>query len=485
MRILLRLRLRRLRHRMRRQAGQLSVYFDPWSLVHYLFAAAAFGPGLYQYWAHPPELPAIGLSVLGFWPLAGLVLGWGWAVSQGLFGAAAGVPLPLSRADIHLLMTSPVDRGFVVLERFVTGWWRRAAGPVGLVLLFAVLTAGYRAVAWSQVGWLALALIWLALGSLGLSVIIFLLGPGLWRFLRGARQMGQVLALLLAVVAFALGLGGSDRFAYSPPMVPLPTFHFDFHVWPAVIFALVAAGLAWLMAGRQDLARWAGEGDEATEQRGRKRAPLPGYARGYGAFRWKHRAAMRKRPLWQWVSRFALPVAGALLIGPLGSRSAGAIGAVMAALALFQGARFLAAPAGDELRNISRLSLLPATMKEFIGGTLFEVSLWLLLPSLAVWWLWGAGWIALIGGPVTAWVLAVLALQNEWAGYIASLTVGSLSGDANFAYIALAGVILLGQYLLRFGGPAEVLMLVSAGALLGGAVILARLYWDLVLWKIR
>lgn len=488
---LLRLRFQRLRHRMRRKAGQLSVYFDPWSVVHYLFAAAAFGPGLYQYWAHPPELPAIGLLLLGVWPLLGLVLGWGWALSQGLFGAAAGVPLPFSKADVHLLLTSPIDRGFVVLERFVTGWWRRAAGPVGLVVLFAVLTAGYRAVAWMQVGRLVVALIWLALGSLGLSVMVFALGPGVTRFLRGARQVGQVLMLLATVAAFVFGLrvqagvgsGPGADVGVLPAMPQLPALQVV--IWPAVLFALVAAGLAWLMAGRQDLARWAGDGDEAGERQGRKRAPLPGYAQGYGAFRWKHRAALRRRPLWQWASRFGLPVAGALLIGPLGSKSAGALGAVMAALAFFQAARFLGTPAGEDLRNISRLSLLPAALKEFMGGTLLEVSLWLLLPSVAAWWLWGAGWVALIGGPVTAFVMAVLALQREWAGYIASLTVGSLAGDANFAYVAIAGVILLGQYLLRFGSPAEMLLLVSAGALTGGLVILGRLYWDLVMWKIR
>jgi hypothetical protein len=481
---LLRLRLQRLRHRFRRRAGQLSVYFDPWSVVHYVFAAAAFGPGLYQYWARPPELPAIGLFVLGFWPLLGLILGWGWALSQGLFGAAAGVPLPLTKADVHLLLTSPVDRGFVVLERFVTGWWRRAAGPVGLVLLFAALTAGYHAVAWMQVLRLAAALVWLALGSLGLSVIVFVLGPGVTRFLRGARQVGQLLMLLLTVSLFLFGLRmQGPGLGQMAVLDPLPVLHFP--IWPAVVFALVAAALAWLMAGRQDLARWAGDGDEASEHRGRKRAPLPGYARGWGAFRWKHRAAIRRRPLWQWASRFLLPVAGALLIGPLGSQSAGAIGAVMAALAFFQGAKFLSSPAGEDLRNISRFSLLPVSLKDFVGGMLLEVSLWLLLPSVAAWWLWGAGWVALVGGPVTAFVMAVLALQNEWAAYIASLTVGNLSGDANFAYVALVGVILLGQYLLGFGSPAEILLLVSAGALAGGLVVLGRLYWDLVLWKIR
>jgi hypothetical protein len=488
---LLRLRAVRLQHRLRRRARDLAVYFDPWSVVHYLFAAAAFGPGLYQYWADPPDLPAVGLLLLGLWPLLGLVIGWGWAVSQGLFGAAATVPLPFSRADVLVLLTSPVDRGFVVLERFVTGWWRRAAGPVGLVVLFAVLTAGYRAVAISEVAWLALTLVWLALGSLGLRVIIFALGPGVGRFLRGARQVGQVLALVLSGAALAFGLFGTAG-GVARPAVQFGSALENAEgvlgagaVWPAAVFALVAAGLAWLLAGRQDLALWAGDGAEAGEEQGRKRAPLPGFARDYGAFRWKHRAALRKRPLWQWVSRFALPVAGALLMGPMGSRMSGAIGAVMAALALYQGARFLAAPAAQDMRNISRLSLMPASMSAFVKGTLVEVSLWLLLPSLAAWWLWGAGWVALAGGPVTAFVMAVLALQQEWSAFISSLSVGSISGDASFSYLALTGVILLGEYLMRLGSPTEMLLLVSASALLGGIFLLVRLHWDLVLWKIR
>lgn len=481
MRTLLALRFQRARHRLKRQAGNLAVFFDPWSVVHYLFAGLAFGPGLYLYWANPPALPALGLTLLSLWPLLGVVLGWGWALSQGIFGAAAGVPLPFSRADVHLLLTSPVSRRLVVLERFVTGWWRRASGPVGLVLLFAALTAGYHAVAWSQVFYLAVTLVFHALGTLGLSVAIFVLGPKVRWWLGAVRQGGQVLFLLLSVGAFFFGVGRQQ--APVPGALPTVAISLSGAIWPALLFAVLAAGLGWLLAGRQDLALWAGLEDETFAPRGKKRAPLPGFARGYGAFRWKHRAALVKRPLWQWISRFGLPVLGALIIGPLGSRLGGAVGAVMAALALLQGARFLAGPVGEEYRTLSRLGRLPATVREFLSGTLLEISLWLLLPCTAAWALWGAGWLAVLGGPGTALILAVLALQNEWAGFMASLTVGKLAGDASFAYIALSGVVLAGHYLMGLGSPLAMLALTLAGALLGGFLVLLRLYGDLLLWR--
>ncbi len=479
---LLYLRRRRLAHRLGRHYDQLRLIFDFWSTVIYAFALAVFGPGVYLYWRNPPALPEVGLALLGYWPALALVLAWVLMLGQGLFSAAGKPPLAFSRPDLSLLLPSPVGRRLVLAERFLAAWWQRFSGPAGLVLLFGGLTAGYGKTPWLQVGYLVAALAPLALGALGLSVAVFSLGPTVARALLWVRRAGQVLGVGLVGLALLFAPASAVPRG-SLPTADLPPLDLSGAFWPALLFAALALLLSWALAGRRDLALWAGGSpDEEERPSARHASSTPAGAwTGPAVWAWKYLAVMRKVSVWEWLSRFVLPVAGAAVVG-LAGRAAGVIAAAFAAMALLQAATFLARPLAHELGRIDRVRSLPVRLDHFLLGMLAPLAALLLGPSLLVWLVMGAGWAALVGAPATVIFLAVLAFQHQWAQATALGPAGKFGpSDSLFAYAALVMAIVMGEQALRQAPGAGTLALLSLVVSAAAMGLLVKLRTDLYL----
>jgi hypothetical protein len=242
----------------------------------------------------------------------------------------------------------------------------------------------------------------------------------------------------------------------------------------------VAVLLGWVLAGRSDLALWAGGSPEEAERRsGRRFRSTGGYVTDPYVYLWKYWAAMRKVTLWEWLSQYLLPVVGAVAIS-LAGRAGGVIAAAFATVALFRAAVFLAGPLARELDYFSRVRRLPVRLDHFLPGMLAPQAVLLLAPALLIWLALGAGWAALPGALATAVVMAVLAFQHHWAKVTAQGPAGKIgAGDTSFAYMALIFLVMAGQQVLQAEPGLTTLAGLSVLAA-GGAVALAlKLRMDL------